>query len=58
VKFRPKREIATEGYRKLQNLELHHLYSLPDTIRTITSRRNGSTGHVIHMGEKRNAYKF
>jgi hypothetical protein len=35
----PKRDEASEGQRKLHNEELHNLYSSPNTIRMIKSRR-------------------
>jgi hypothetical protein len=37
--FGPKRGEATGDWRKLRNEELHKLYSLPNTIRMIKSRR-------------------
>jgi hypothetical protein len=42
---------------KLHNVELHNLYSSPNTIRMIKSRRMRWAGYVARMGEKRNAYK-
>jgi hypothetical protein len=36
----------------------HNLYSSPDIIRVIKSRRMRWVGHVVHMGETRNAYKM
>jgi hypothetical protein len=44
--FGPKRDDVTGDWRKLHNEELHNLYSLPDIIRMITSRRIRCTGHV------------
>jgi hypothetical protein len=44
------------GWRKLHNEELHNLYSLPDIIRIIKSKRIRWTGHVARMGSKSNAY--
>ncbi|KAJ4439510.1 hypothetical protein ANN_07634 [Periplaneta americana] len=41
---------------KLLNTELHALYSSPDIIRNIKSRRLRWAGHVARMGESRNAY--
>jgi hypothetical protein len=35
----PKRDEVTGGWRKLHNEELHNLYSSPNIIRMITSRR-------------------
>jgi hypothetical protein len=42
-------------WRKL-HYELHNLYSLPNIIKMIKSRRMRFVGHVAQMGEKRNAY--
>jgi hypothetical protein len=54
--FGPKRDEVTGGWRKLQNEDLHNLYSSPSIIRVIKSRRMRRAGHVARMGEKRNAY--
>jgi hypothetical protein len=43
---------------KLQNEELHNLYSSPIIIREIKSRTMRLVGHVARMGEKRNAYRI
>jgi transcription termination factor 2 len=45
-------------WRKLHNEELHNLYSLPNIIRMIKSRRMRWAGHVARMGETRNAYRI
>jgi hypothetical protein len=37
--FGPKRDEIIGGWRKLQNEEIHNLYSSPSIIRMITSRR-------------------
>jgi hypothetical protein len=37
--FGPKRVEVTRGWRKLHNEELHNLYSSPNIIRMIRSRR-------------------
>jgi hypothetical protein len=37
--FGPKRDGVTGGWRKLHNKELHNLYSSPNVIRIIKSRR-------------------
>jgi hypothetical protein len=44
-------------WRKLHNGELHNLYSSPDIIRQIKSRRMRWVGHVARMGEGRNVYR-
>ncbi|KAJ4438503.1 hypothetical protein ANN_14448 [Periplaneta americana] len=54
--FGAKRDENTGEWRKLHNTELHALYSSPDIIRNIKSRRLRWAGHVAHMGESRNAY--
>ncbi|KAJ4428777.1 hypothetical protein ANN_25770 [Periplaneta americana] len=48
---------VTGEWRKLHNTELHALYSSPDIIRNIKSRRLRWAGHVARMGESRNAYR-
>jgi hypothetical protein len=55
--FRPKRDVVTGEWRKLHNEELHNLYSTPDIIRQIKSRRMRWPGHVARMGEGRNVYR-
>jgi hypothetical protein len=47
----------TGEWRKLHNEELHNLYSSPDIIRQIKSRRMWLAGHVARMGEKRKVNK-
>jgi hypothetical protein len=56
--FGPKRDEVTGEWRKLHNEEFHNLYSSPNIIRMIKSRRMKWAGHVARMGEKRNAYKI
>jgi hypothetical protein len=51
--FGPKRDEVTGEWRKLHNEELHNLYSSPDIIRQIKSRRIRWAGHVTRMGEER-----
>jgi hypothetical protein len=48
----PKRDEVTGDWRKFHNEELHDLYSLPNIIRMIKSRRTRWAGHVARMGEK------
>jgi hypothetical protein len=43
---------------KLNNEELHKLYSSPDIIKEIKSRRMRWTGHVARMDKMRNAYNI
>jgi hypothetical protein len=49
---------VTGEWRKLHNEELRDLYSSPNIIRIIKSRRMRWAGHVARMGEKRNAYRL
>jgi hypothetical protein len=51
--FGPKRDEVTGEWRKLHSGELHNLYSSPDIIRQIESRRMRWAGHVARMGEGR-----
>jgi hypothetical protein len=55
--FGPKRDEVTGEWRKLHNEELRNLYSSPDIIRQVKSRRLRLAGHVARMGEKRKVYK-
>jgi hypothetical protein len=43
--------------RKLHNYELHSLYSSPNIVRVIKSRRMRWVGHVARMGEGRDVYR-
>jgi hypothetical protein len=54
--FGPKRE-EDGSWRKLHNDELHSLYSSPNIVRVIKSRRMRWAGHVAHMGEGRDVYR-
>jgi hypothetical protein len=42
----------------LHNDELHSLYSSPNIVRVIKSRRMRWAGHVARRGEGRDVYKF
>jgi hypothetical protein len=55
--FGPKRDEVTGEWKRLHNKELHALYSSPNIIGVIKSRRLGLTGHVARMGERRGAYR-
>jgi hypothetical protein len=48
--FGPKRDEVTGKWRKLHNEELNGLYSLPNIVRVIKSRRLRWAGHVARMG--------
>jgi hypothetical protein len=41
----------------MHNGELQNLYSSPDIIRQVKSRRMRWAGHVARMGEGRNVYR-
>jgi hypothetical protein len=56
--FGSKREELTENWRKLHSEELHNLYSSSNIIRMIKARRMRWAGHVVRIGEKRNAYRI
>jgi hypothetical protein len=49
--FGPKRDEVTGEWRKLRNEELNDLYSLPNIVRGVKSRRMRLGGHVARMGE-------
>jgi hypothetical protein len=54
--FGPKRE-EDGSWRKLHNDELHSVYSSPNIVRVIKSRRMKWAGHVARMGEGRSVYR-
>jgi hypothetical protein len=56
--FGSKRGEVLGGWRKLQNEELHDLYSSPSIIRIIKLGRMRLAGHVAQMGEKRTANRL
>jgi hypothetical protein len=51
--FGPKRDEMTGEWRKLHNEKLNDLYSLPNIVRVVKSRRMRWAGHVARLGEKR-----
>jgi len=55
--FGPKRDEVTGEWRKLHNDELNDLYSSPNIVRVIKSRRMRWAGHVAPMGERRGIYR-
>jgi hypothetical protein len=55
--FGPKRNIVTEEWRNLHNVELHDLYLSPNIIRQIKSREMRWVGQVAYMEEERKVYK-
>ena len=48
--FCPKRHNVTGDWRKLHKKALYAVYSAPDTIRVIKSRKLKWAGHVVRMG--------
>jgi hypothetical protein len=48
--FGRKRDEVTRKWRKLHNKEQNVLYSLPNILRLVTSRRMRRVGHVARMG--------
>jgi hypothetical protein len=56
--FWPKRDEATGEWRRLHDEELNDLYSTPNIIRIIKSRRMSWVGHVARMAERRGAYRI
>ena len=55
--FGPKRDEVTGEWRKLHDVELNDLYSSPNIVRLIKSRRMSWAGHVASMGERRGLYR-
>jgi hypothetical protein len=55
--FGPKRQ-ADGSWRKLHNDELHSLYSSPNIVRVIKSRRMRWAEHVARMEEGRGIYRI
>jgi len=53
----PKRDEVTGEWRKQHNEEINGLYSSPNIVRVIKSRRKRWAGHVERMGEKRGVYR-
>jgi hypothetical protein len=51
--FRPRRDEETGGWRKLDNEELHKLYSSPSIIRMIKGRRGMHVGYWWESRKKR-----
>ena len=55
--FGPKRDEVTGEWRKLHNEKLSDLYSLPNIVRVVKSRRMRWAGHVARMGEGRDVHR-
>jgi hypothetical protein len=55
--FGPKGDEVTGDWRKLHSEELYNLYSSPNIIRQLKSRRMRWVGHVACMEEEGKVYK-
>ena len=55
--FGPRRDEVRGEWRRLHNEELNGLYSSPNIVRVIKSRRMRWAGHVARMGEERGVYR-
>ena len=53
----PTRDEVTGKWRRLHNEELNDLYSSPNIVRLIKSRRMRWAGHVARMGKERGVYR-
>jgi len=55
--FGPKRDEVTGEWKKIHNEELSDLYSLPNIVRVVKSRRMRWARHVGRMGEGRGVHR-
>ena len=55
--FGPKRDEVTGEWRKLHKGEHRDLYSLPNIVRVVKSRRMRWVGHVAHMEQGRGVHR-
>jgi hypothetical protein len=55
--FGPKRIEVTREWRELHSEELNEMYSSPNIVWVIKSRRMRWTGHVVCMGDRRGIYR-
>jgi len=53
----PRRDEVTGQWRRFHNDELNDLYSSPNILRVIKSRRMKWAGHVARMGGERGVYR-
>jgi len=55
--FGPRRDVVTGDWRRMHNEELNDLYSSPNIVRVIKSRRMRWAGYVARMGEEGVVYR-
>jgi len=55
--FGPRRDEVMGEWRRLHNEKLNDLYSSPNIVRVIRSRRMRWAGHVARMSEERGVYR-
>ena len=55
--FGPRRDEVTGEWMRMHNEELNDLYTSPNIVRVIKSRRMRWAGHVARMGEERGVYR-
>jgi hypothetical protein len=55
--FWPEMDVVTGKRRRLHNVELYDLYSLPDIIRVIKLRRTRCAVYGTRVGVRRDAYR-
>ena len=55
--FGPRRDEVTGEWRKLHNDELNDLYSSPNIVRVMKSRRMRWAGRVEFMGDRRGVFR-
>jgi hypothetical protein len=53
----PKRDEVRIKWRKLHNEELNDLYSSPNIVRVIKSRKMRWAGHVTRVGDRKGLYR-
>ena len=55
--FGHKRDEVTGEWRKLHNEELRDLYTLPNIVQVVKSRRMRWAGHVARIGDRGGAFR-
>jgi len=55
--FGPGRDVVTGEWRRLHNEELNDLYSSPNIVQVMKSRKMRWAGHVACIGEERGVYR-